>query len=67
MSLPTKTDLQTLDYAHNGQPSVIIAASSGIDFFTLDIAHEGQPVGGGAGGGAPPSASGSTLQIFVVT
>jgi len=43
MSLPTKTDLQTMDYAFQAQPFVNVPAKSTIDLTTMDYAYEAQP------------------------
>ena len=44
MTLLTKSQLQTLDFAHNGQPFVQVLAKAGITADgSLDMAHDGQP------------------------
>lgn len=60
MSLPTKSDLQSLDYARAGQPFANIEIGTGVSTLGLDYAYAGQPFvspvaaggGGGGGGGA---------------
>ena len=43
MALPTKTNLQTMDYPFLGQPFVSVPAKSSIDTTTMDYAFLGQP------------------------
>ncbi len=43
MSLPTSTDLQTMDYSYSGTPFVDIPANSSIDTQTMDWSYAGQP------------------------
>ncbi len=56
MALPTKTDLQTMDYSYGGVPFVSVAAKSGIDLDTLDYSYGGVPFWGlEVSGGGPQS------------
>jgi len=56
MALPTKTDLQTMDYAYGGVPFVQTAAKTGIDLNTLDYSYGGVPFWGlEVSGGGPQS------------
>ena len=41
MALPTKTDVQTMDYSYGGVPFVSVAAKAGIDLDTLDYSYWG--------------------------
>ena len=54
MALPTKTDLQTMDYSYGGVPFVSVATKAGIDLDTLDYSYAGVPFWGleVSGGGA---------------
>ena len=36
MALPTKTNLETMDYSYGGVPVVSVATKAGIDLDTLD-------------------------------
>lgn len=44
MSLPTKTDLQTMDLVYKGRPFVYITLASTVDTTTLDYPYLGKPV-----------------------
>ena len=46
MTLPTKTDLQTMDYSYGGVPFVSVATKAGIDLDTLDYSYAGVPFWG---------------------
>lgn len=50
MSLPTKSDLQTMDWSFRGQPFVRVPANDSIDTDTLDWSFHGQPYWCIAGG-----------------
>lgn len=43
MSIPTKTDLETLDISYLGQPFCETASKNETDLFTMDYAYNGQP------------------------
>ena len=43
MALPTKTDLEKMDWAHKGQPFVDVPAKSSIDIKTMDYGYRAQP------------------------
>ena len=43
MSLPTPTELLTMNFAYQGQPFVYVAAKSAIDLKTMDYAWLAQP------------------------
>jgi len=43
MALPTKTDLQTMDYAHRGQPFADVPSKDAVDIKTMDYAYQAQP------------------------
>lgn len=64
MAQPTKTDLQTMDYAYGGVPFVQTAAKTGIDLDTLDYAYGGVPFWAVAAGGTPPPPTGITKQFM---
>ncbi len=56
MALPTKTDLQTLDYSFFGEPYIQVASKSGIELDGLDYSFFGEPYWGlGVSGGGPQS------------
>ena len=51
MTLPTKTNLETMDYSYGGVPFVSVATKAGIDLDTLDYSYAGVPywcISGGA-------------------
>lgn len=54
MTAPTKTDLQTLDFADAGPPFVRVVANDSIDTSGLDFADAGQPIYAAGGAAAPP-------------
>lgn len=43
MALPTKTELQSMDYSWMGSPFVECPAKSGIDLTTMDYVWMGSP------------------------
>jgi hypothetical protein len=43
MSLPTPTNLTTMDYTYQGQPFVDVPTKSTIDLTTMDYTYQGQP------------------------
>jgi hypothetical protein len=43
MTLPTKTNLETMDYSYGGVPFVSVATKAGIDLDTLDYSYAGVP------------------------
>ena len=43
MSLPTQTELKTMDYAYQGQPFVSVPAKSGMGLSSMDYAYLAQP------------------------
>ena len=43
MSLPTKSNIQTLDYGFMGQSFCDVLAKDSIDIKTMDYAFNGQP------------------------
>ena len=43
MALPTKTDVQTLQFSADGSPWCRVAAKSGIDLDTLEYSLDGSP------------------------
>ena len=53
MALPTKTNLETLDYSYGGVPFVSVAAKAGINSNTLDYSYGGIPFWGVEAGGTP--------------
>ena len=54
MALPTKSDLQKLDYSFFGEPYVQVASKSGIELDGLDYSFFGEPFWGVEDGAAPP-------------
>ena len=46
MALPTKTNLETMDYSYGGVPFVSVATKSGIDLDTMDYSFGGVPFWG---------------------
>ena len=54
MTLPSNTDLQTLDIAHLGQPFVQVEAKT-LGTTSLDVAYLAQPFVAVGPSGAPPS------------
>jgi hypothetical protein len=46
MALPTKDDLQNLDYTYLGQPFVNVVAKSSVETSNLDYVYLGQPFAG---------------------
>jgi len=56
MALPTKTNLETMDYSYGGVPFVSVATKAGIDLDTLDYSYAGVPFWGlEVSGGGPQS------------
>ena len=56
MTLPTKTNLETMDYSYGGVPFVSVATKAGIDLDTLDYSYAGVPFWGlEVSGGGPQS------------
>jgi hypothetical protein len=55
MALPTRGDLETMDYVYQGQPFVEFPAKDSIDLQTMDYSFQGQPFVRVVGGGAPPT------------
>ncbi|HOR79239.1 MAG TPA: hypothetical protein PKZ40_07210, partial [Anaerolineaceae bacterium] len=53
MALPTKTDLQTLDYSFFGEPYVQVASKSGVELDGLDYSFFGEPFWGTEDAAAP--------------
>ena len=43
MALPTKGDLETMDFSFQGQPFVELPSKDNIDLETMDYAYQGQP------------------------
>ena len=43
MALPTKTDLEKMDWAYKGQPFVDVPAKSSINIKTMDYVYRAQP------------------------
>ena len=43
MALPTKTNLETMDYSYGGVPFVSVATKAGIALDTLDYSYAGVP------------------------
>ncbi|MBU0964730.1 hypothetical protein KKC06_06850 [Patescibacteria group bacterium] len=43
MALPTPINLQTLNYAYQGQPFCRVPAKTTIDLETMDYSYEAQP------------------------
>jgi len=65
MSLPTKSDLQTMDWSYKGQPFVRVPANANIDTDTLDWSYRGQPYWCIAGeGGEPPTPPTGSVRIM---
>lgn len=60
MALPTKTDLQTMDYPFMGQPFVSVPAKFTVDTTTMDYPFMGQPFVTN-----PSASSGST--VYAIT
>ncbi|OIO33996.1 MAG: hypothetical protein AUJ70_02005 [Candidatus Omnitrophica bacterium CG1_02_40_15] len=55
MPLPTKTDLQKMDFAHKGQPFVDVSSKDAIDIKTMDYSYQAQPFVRNYGAAAPPT------------
>jgi len=53
MALPTKSDLQKLDYSFFGEPYVQVASKSGVELDGLDYSFFGEPFWGAEEGGTP--------------
>jgi hypothetical protein len=65
MAPPTKTDLETMDYAFQGQPFVNVPARSDIDTTTMDWAFQGQPFVTNPFGGTPPPTNTTNFFHFI--
>lgn len=65
MSLPTATDLFTLDYSFNGVPFVNVESKSGQNTDSLDFALYGVPFVGAIQGSTPPPTY-NTAQFFMI-
>jgi len=66
MSLPTATDLDSMDYALLGLPFVDVETKAGQNTNSLDFVYLGLPFVGAAVGGPPPPPSYDTTQFFMV-
>ena len=66
MTLPTKTNLETMDYSYGGVPFVSVATKAGIDLDTLDYSYGGVPFWGleVSGGGTPSAGSVKILPML---
>ena len=65
MTLPTKTNLETMDYSYGGVPFVSVATKAGIDLDTLDYSYAGVPFWGlEVSGGEEPPPAGVTKQFM---
>jgi len=61
MALPTKSDLETMDYAFRGSPMVYCAGNATPDLNTMDWANRAQPfVVNPEGGG-----SATSIKVFM--
>ena len=54
MAIPTKTNLQTMDYSFFGEPYVQVASKSGVELDGLDYSYFGVPFWGAEDGSEPP-------------
>ena len=66
MALPTKTNLETMDYSYGGVPFVSVATKSGIDLDTMDYSFGGVPFWGAEvseGGGTDPEPVGTLRKV----
>lgn len=43
MGLPSSSDLITMNFGFNGEPAVLVPASSSINTFTMDFGFNGEP------------------------
>jgi len=64
MSLPTSTDLETMDYSYQGQPFVDVPARSDIDTTTMDYSYQGQPFVTNPAPSALPTGNSNFLMFF---
>jgi hypothetical protein len=64
MTLPTKTNLETMDYSYGGVPFVSVATKAGIDLDTLDYSYAGVPFWGAEEGGTPPEPPTGAVKIM---
>lgn len=64
MTLPTKTNLETMDYSYGGVPFVSVATKAGIDLDTLDYSYAGVPFWGVSGGGTSSAGSVKILPML---
>ena len=55
MTIPTKTNLQTMDYSSFGEPYVQVGSKSGVEFDGLDYSFFGEPFWGAEDGAEPPT------------
>lgn len=65
MSIPTATDLGTMDFAFGGSPFVNVESKAGQNTNSLDFAFDAQPFVGAQQGGTPPVTY-NTTQFFMV-
>ena len=54
MAIPTKTDLQKMDYSFFGEPYVQVGSKSGVELDGLDYSFFGEPFWGAEDGAEPP-------------
>lgn len=67
MTLPTKSELLSMDYSFGGEPFAIVVAKDSITLDGMDVADGAQPAGwGAAGGGGGPPPSSARPQVFTV-
>lgn len=65
MALPTRSDVQTLDFSGYGQPAAYLEAKAlSPSSYTLDYSGYAQPVIGLAGGTPPTPARNSNFLMF---
>ena len=55
MTLPTKTNLETMDYSYGGVPFVSVATKSGITFGGMEYSFFGAPFWGAEVAATPPA------------
>lgn len=66
MSIPTASDLGSLDFVYLGQPVVVIESGPGQNTNSLDFVYLGLPFVGAKQGGGPPPVVYNTTQFFMV-
>ena len=67
MSLPTRADVQTLDYTLGAQPAAVLEAKAlSPTSYTLDYTLAAQPVVGLSGATPPPPPSENTGAFFSI-